>query len=189
MAKRARKAFREATQDWSGGEAAYEVVDQAFRVAGTGSLGLLRVAILARGKGGVDDAWIFPRHEGAGGALGDAAPMARGPPARASRRRAWRRRRAQASGVHRADRSDDARWHVDVRAPPLAPGRQARPPPHRGAGPRLPLARHLAASSAAPTPGKERRLVPWKARDIEDLLDRASFLLGPPRGRLPGHVQ
>ncbi len=38
---------------------ALEVIDAAFRVAGTGSLGCLRVAILAQGKGGRDGAWIF----------------------------------------------------------------------------------------------------------------------------------
>jgi uncharacterized protein (DUF2252 family) len=38
---------------------ALEVVDAAFRVAGTGSLGCLRVAVLARGKGGKDGGWIF----------------------------------------------------------------------------------------------------------------------------------
>jgi len=38
---------------------ALEVIDVAFRVAGTGSLGCLRLALLARGKGGRDGAWIF----------------------------------------------------------------------------------------------------------------------------------
>ena len=38
---------------------ALEVIDAAFRVAGTGSLGALRVAVLVRGKGGPDGAWIF----------------------------------------------------------------------------------------------------------------------------------
>jgi uncharacterized protein (DUF2252 family) len=38
---------------------ALEVIDAAFRVAGTGSLGCLRVAVLVRGKGGRDGAWIF----------------------------------------------------------------------------------------------------------------------------------
>jgi uncharacterized protein (DUF2252 family) len=38
---------------------ALEVLDAAFRVAGTGSLGCLRVAILVRGKGGSDGAWVF----------------------------------------------------------------------------------------------------------------------------------
>jgi uncharacterized protein (DUF2252 family) len=38
---------------------AFDVIDAAFRVAGTGSLGGLRVAVLVRGKGGPDGAWIF----------------------------------------------------------------------------------------------------------------------------------
>jgi uncharacterized protein (DUF2252 family) len=38
---------------------ALEVVDAAFRVAGTGSLGTLRIALLVRGKGGIDGGWIF----------------------------------------------------------------------------------------------------------------------------------
>lgn len=38
---------------------ALEVIDMAFRVAGTGSLGSLRIALLVRGKGGIDGAWIF----------------------------------------------------------------------------------------------------------------------------------
>lgn len=42
---------------------AFDVVDAAFRVAGTGSLGCLRVAVLARGKGGRDGAWIFDMKE------------------------------------------------------------------------------------------------------------------------------
>ena len=42
---------------------ALEVVDAAFRVAGTGSLGCLRVALLVRGKGGPDGAWVFDMKE------------------------------------------------------------------------------------------------------------------------------
>jgi uncharacterized protein (DUF2252 family) len=43
---------------------AVEVIDDAaFRVAGTGSLGCLRVALLTRGKGGVDGGWIFDMKE------------------------------------------------------------------------------------------------------------------------------
>jgi uncharacterized protein (DUF2252 family) len=44
-------------------EASLEVIDAAFRVAGTGSLGCLRVAVLARGKGGRDGAWVFDLKE------------------------------------------------------------------------------------------------------------------------------
>jgi len=35
------------------------VEDVAFRIAGTGSLGLLRIALLTRGKGELDNRWIF----------------------------------------------------------------------------------------------------------------------------------
>jgi uncharacterized protein (DUF2252 family) len=44
-------------------EEALEVIDAAFRIAGTGSLGCLRVALLVRGKGGADGAWIFDMKE------------------------------------------------------------------------------------------------------------------------------
>ena len=40
-------------------ESALEVLDCAFRVAGTGSLGTLRIAVLTRGKGGPDGAFVF----------------------------------------------------------------------------------------------------------------------------------
>jgi uncharacterized protein (DUF2252 family) len=43
---------------------AVEVIDDAaFRVAGTGSLGCLRIALLVRGRGGVDGGWIFDMKE------------------------------------------------------------------------------------------------------------------------------
>jgi uncharacterized protein (DUF2252 family) len=40
-----------------------EIVDAAHRIAGTGSLGMLRVALLVRGKGGNDGQWIFDMKE------------------------------------------------------------------------------------------------------------------------------
>jgi uncharacterized protein (DUF2252 family) len=41
----------------------YRVLDMAFRVAGTGSLGSLRVAVLVAGKGTSHGAWIFDMKE------------------------------------------------------------------------------------------------------------------------------
>jgi len=41
----------------------FEILDLAFRIAGTGSLGKLRVAVLTRGKGGRDGSWIFDMKE------------------------------------------------------------------------------------------------------------------------------
>jgi uncharacterized protein (DUF2252 family) len=43
--------------------AALETLDSALRIAGTGSLGSLRIAVLARGKGGRDGAFIFDMKE------------------------------------------------------------------------------------------------------------------------------
>ena len=41
----------------------YEIRDLAFRIAGTGSLGCLRIAIMTRGKGKRDGEWIFDMKE------------------------------------------------------------------------------------------------------------------------------
>jgi uncharacterized protein (DUF2252 family) len=46
-----------------------ELVDVAFRIAGTGSLGSLRVAALTRGKGGDDAGWLFDLKEQAGSSV------------------------------------------------------------------------------------------------------------------------
>jgi uncharacterized protein (DUF2252 family) len=42
---------------------ALEVIDAAWRIAGTGSLGGVRIAVLVRGKGGPDGGWIFDMKE------------------------------------------------------------------------------------------------------------------------------
>ncbi len=42
---------------------ALEIVDAAFRVAGTGSLGCVRIAILVTGKGGANGHWVFDMKE------------------------------------------------------------------------------------------------------------------------------
>jgi uncharacterized protein (DUF2252 family) len=41
----------------------FEIVDTARRIAGTGSLGCIRVAVLTHGKGGHDGQWIFDLKE------------------------------------------------------------------------------------------------------------------------------
>lgn len=64
---RAEKAFAKYAKRLADAERppaeALEPIDAAFRVAGTGSLGCLRVAVLVRGKGGPDGAWIFDLKE------------------------------------------------------------------------------------------------------------------------------
>ena len=53
------KYARKLPKDVRPADEALAVVDAAFRVAGTGSLGCLRVAVLVRGKGGRDGGWVF----------------------------------------------------------------------------------------------------------------------------------
>ncbi len=67
FAAAARTAFthfaRDAERDYEINADHFEIVDTAYRVAGTGSLGRLRVVVLARGKGGVDGNWMFDMKE------------------------------------------------------------------------------------------------------------------------------
>jgi uncharacterized protein (DUF2252 family) len=59
---------------------AQPIQDAAFRVAGTGSLGCMRVAVLTRGKGGADGGFIFDlKEQGAPSAAALLAPPALGP--------------------------------------------------------------------------------------------------------------
>lgn len=51
-----------------------ELLDVAFRIAGTGSLGSLRVAALTRGKGGDDTGWLFDLKEQSGSSVDVLAP-------------------------------------------------------------------------------------------------------------------
>jgi uncharacterized protein (DUF2252 family) len=67
IAKRVPRAFEEYARHLGDevrpdGES-LEVLDAAWRIAGTGSLGGVRVAILVRGKGGADGAWVFDMKE------------------------------------------------------------------------------------------------------------------------------
>jgi uncharacterized protein (DUF2252 family) len=67
LREKAERAFAKYAKKLPRGErppdGALDVMDAAFRVAGTGSLGCLRVALLVRGKGGADGAWIFDMKE------------------------------------------------------------------------------------------------------------------------------
>ena len=51
-----------------------EILDVAFRIAGTGSLGSFRIAVLTRGKGGDDGGWLFDLKEQAGSSVDVLAP-------------------------------------------------------------------------------------------------------------------
>jgi uncharacterized protein (DUF2252 family) len=60
---------------------ALEVIDAAFRIAGTGSLGVLRIAVLVRGKGGPDGAWIFDMKAQGAPAIGPLGKRTKADPA------------------------------------------------------------------------------------------------------------
>lgn len=63
----AREAFSRYAQTlparWQSIRRAYEVEDAAFRIAGTGSVGLLRIGLVARGRGGPNGEWLFDMKE------------------------------------------------------------------------------------------------------------------------------
>lgn len=72
LAKGARQAFADYVHGLAdpGHSSRFDVVDLAFRIAGTGSLGTLRIAVLARGKGDSDGGWLFDmKEEGAPAAV------------------------------------------------------------------------------------------------------------------------
>jgi len=63
LSGKARTAFERYVERLDPGHAQardhFVIEDVAFRIAGTGSLGVLRVAVLTRGKGELDSRWIF----------------------------------------------------------------------------------------------------------------------------------
>jgi uncharacterized protein (DUF2252 family) len=154
---------------------ALEVIDAAFRVAGTGSLGCLRIAILARGKGGRDGAWIFDMKSQA---APSAACLVRPPRLEPAERVATAigacltrpprmvgatRLRGESMFVRRLMPQEDK---LDL-------GRIAH-------GELEPLARHLGALMGAAHRRGAKRLPrrPWRAEDRAGLLARAIALAG-----------
>ncbi len=152
------------------------VEDVAFRVAGCGSLGALRVAVLTRGKGELDSRWIFDmKAEGAPSAQGLLGAPTEQPAERAP-------------ATH--DGHDRARRTIDVRAPLATAGRQARSralAARRIAGPR-PSPRRVARSCPR-TRGKDTARTELGSRRSRGV-DRACHRhLRFSRSRILGAVQ
>ena len=65
LARDAQRAFAAYVQAHVGKKhyTLYEIEDMAFRIAGTGSLGCLRIAVLVRGKGKRHGEWVFDMKE------------------------------------------------------------------------------------------------------------------------------
>jgi uncharacterized protein (DUF2252 family) len=154
---------------------ALEVIDSAFRVAGTGSLGSMRVALLVRGKGGPDGGWIFDMKSEE---TPSAACLVRTPRLEPAERvcaaiRACLTRPPRMIGATRLRRQS-----MFVRR--LAPQEDKLDLTKLNSGDLEPLARHLGALlGAAHRRGAERMpKKPWSAKDLAGLQDRAVALAG-----------
>jgi uncharacterized protein (DUF2252 family) len=150
------------------------LLDAAHRIAGTGSLGALRVAVLVSGKGGADGAWIFDMKEQD---EPSAAALVKTPQCRPAERVL---RAAQAmlehpplmmgtsllSGasllVKRLSPQDDKLNLRRLRAEDLAP-----------------LSRYVGALlGAAHARGATKKARAWNKSDVDELVDRAIELAG-----------
>jgi uncharacterized protein (DUF2252 family) len=155
---------------------AVEVIDDAaFRVAGTGSLGCLRVALLTRGKGGLDGGWIFDmKEEGAPSAACLVKPPSMEPAERVAsgiaasvahppRMIGTTRLRGSSMFVRRLAPQEDKLDWTTLHAPDLEP-----------------LARHLGALLGAAHLRSVKRAPkkPWGAEEQERLLGHAISLAG-----------
>jgi uncharacterized protein (DUF2252 family) len=114
--RRARVAFaayaERLSSEGRGRADAWEVRDVAFRLAGTGSLGGMRIAVLVAGKGGPDGAWMFEMKE-QGASSGRA--FAEGPPERGAERVLAALRRCPAHPPSLAGSTDFGRRSMLVR--------------------------------------------------------------------------
>jgi uncharacterized protein (DUF2252 family) len=153
--------------------AAWEVVDVAFRVAGTGSLGVLRIAVLVAGKGGPGGGWIFDMKEedepsGRAFAVSNAGPGA-GRVLKALRKCLARPPR-MAGSTELAGRS------LLVRR--LMPQEDRLAMDQLPAAQRPPVLHYLGALTGALHRRGAKRAPRWKAAEAAVLLDNAITLAG-----------
>jgi uncharacterized protein (DUF2252 family) len=152
-----------------------ELLDAAFRIAGTGSLGSLRVAALTQGKGGDDGAWLFDLKYQPGSSVDVLLP--------------------RTPGVSRAQEVEDA-FRKCVEQPPRMLGtsrlaehdvlvRRLTPQEDKLSLSRLKadelpsLAAYLGALlGAAHRRGRSGDFPTWTARDCAGILERAVALAG-----------
>jgi uncharacterized protein (DUF2252 family) len=152
-----------------------EVVDAAFRVAGTGSLGCLRVAVLVRGKGGADGAWIFDMKEEG---IPSAANLVRPPRLEPAERVVEANRACLARPPRLLGSTNLRRSSMLVRR--LAPQEDKLDLTKLAAADLEPLARHLGSLlGAAHRRGAKRPpKKPWSDKDRARVLNQAVALAG-----------
>jgi Uncharacterized protein conserved in bacteria (DUF2252) len=174
---RAVKAFGDYVRDLSpslhGHHRAWRVMDVAFRIAGTGSLGAERIAVLVSGKGGPDGGWIFDMKEedepsGKAFATGHAGPGA-GRVLKALRKCLARPPRMAGST------SLDGRSLLVRR---LMPQEDRLSFPHLPLDQRESALRYLGALTGALHRRGAKRAKPWPLDKAQILLDNAVTLAG-----------
>lgn len=152
---------------------AWRVVDVAFRIAGTGSLGVERIAILVEGKGGPDGGWIFDMKEedepsGAAFATGHAG--------RGAGRVLKALRKCLARPPKMAGSTELDRKSLLVRR--LMPQEDRLSFAHLAARERESVLRYLGALTGAMHKRGAKRAKPWRLDEAQVLLDNAVTLGG-----------
>jgi uncharacterized protein (DUF2252 family) len=152
-----------------------EILDVAFRIAGTGSLGSLRVAALTRGKGGDDGGWLFDLKEQPGSSLDVLSPPSPGESRAAQVESAFRtcvEHPPRMLGTSRLLDKDVLVRRLTPQEDKLSLGRLK--PEDLGS-----LAAYLGALlGVAHRRGRAKDFAPWSWRDCSGILERAVALAG-----------
>jgi hypothetical protein len=152
-----------------------EVLDMAFRIAGTGSLGALRVAVLTRGKGGDDGAWLFDLKEQPGSSVDVLSPRPPSPSRAAEVEAAFRTCVELPPRMLGTSRLAD----YDVLVRRLTPQEDKLSLGRLEPGDLPALAAYLGALlGKAHRRGRAREFPAWTARDCASILERAVALAG-----------
>ena len=152
-----------------------EILDIAFRIAGTGSLGSLRIAVLTRGKGGDDGSWLFDLKEQGGSSVDVLQPRAPSESRAAEVETAFRvclEQPPRMLGTSRLVGHDVLVRRLTPQEDRLSYRRlQAQDLPE--------LARYLGALlGIAHRRGQDAAFPAWSARDLGGILERAVTLAG-----------
>ena len=152
-----------------------EILDVAFRVAGTGSLGSLRLAVLTRGKGGDEGSWLFDLKEQASCSVDVLAPRVPGTSRAAEVEQAFR---ACVEYPPRMLGTSKLGEH-DVLVRRLTPQEDKLSLKKVEPAQLAPVASYLGALlGAAHRRGRAGEFAPWTARDQGGILERAIALAG-----------
>lgn len=152
-----------------------EILDVAFRVAGTGSLGSLRVAVLTRGKGGEDGGWLFDLKAQPGSSVATLTPQPPAPARAEQVEQAFRRCLEQPPRMLGTSRLGDC----DVLVRRLTPQEDKLSLSRLKSEQLSSVAAYLGALlGAAHRRGRSGEFPAWSARERGEILERAVALAG-----------